>query len=273
MGAKGLTQDDSSSSSGESSVDAERLTGHRKHFEEAELSGGAEDTIAQDTMAGTTKPSKETWDDGGEQEKKNIYTEELYVHAKVCIVDDEMMIVGSGNINDRSQLGTHDSELCAVVEHGPTVSTLRRQLWQEHLGLLPPQDIDAGNDPNAQPPGTENIWGQDTLVEDPMSDRLWKYWFDQATTNTEVYRNLFHCDPDDTIKTWKDYDEFLPRGKDVKEGHLHGDISEKMSTKQIKKELDKIRGHLVWMPLEFLREEQMAEKGLQVNALTESIYT
>jgi len=37
--------------------------------------------------------------------------------------------------------------------------------------------------------------------------------------------------------------------------------------------LDKIRGHLVWMALDFLCEEEMAERGLQVNQYTESVYT
>jgi len=30
--------------------------------------------------------------------------------------------------------------------------------------------------------------------------------------------------------------------------------------------LDQIKGHLVWMPLDFLRDVQMAEVGLQVNS-------
>ena len=46
-----------------------------------------------------------------------------------------------------------------------------------------------------------------------------------------------------------------------------------MPAEDIRKKLDRIRGHLVWMPLDFLRDAEMAEKGLQVNAFTESIYT
>jgi phospholipase D1/2 len=41
----------------------------------------------------------------------------------------------------------------------------------------------------------------------------------------------------------------------------------------VRQELDKIKGHLVWMPLDFLKDVELAEKGLQVNAYTESIYT
>jgi phospholipase D1/2 len=42
---------------------------------------------------------------------------------------------------------------------------------------------------------------------------------------------------------------------------------------EIRVKLDQIKGHLVWMPLEFLKDANMAETGLQVNAWTESIYT
>ena len=59
----------------------------------------------------------------------------IYVHAKVCVVDDHWMTVGSDNLNLRSW--THDSELtCAVVDpDGDLPRDLRTSLWAEHLGL------------------------------------------------------------------------------------------------------------------------------------------
>ncbi len=59
----------------------------------------------------------------------------VYVHAKVCIIDDEWMTCGSDNFNRRSW--THDSELtCAVVDtDGHLPRRLRTALWSEHLGL------------------------------------------------------------------------------------------------------------------------------------------
>jgi phosphatidylserine/phosphatidylglycerophosphate/cardiolipin synthase-like enzyme len=59
----------------------------------------------------------------------------IYVHAKVCIVDDEWMTCGSDNFNRRSW--THDSEAtCAVVDReGVLAGDVRRRLWAEHLGL------------------------------------------------------------------------------------------------------------------------------------------
>lgn len=75
----------------------------------------------------------------------------IYVHAKICIIDDTWFTCGSDNFNRRSW--TTDSELtCAVIDTtsghreapgadtGPGASRplaqgLRLQLWAEHLGL------------------------------------------------------------------------------------------------------------------------------------------
>ena len=56
----------------------------------------------------------------------------VYVHAKVCVVDDEWATVGSDNLNRRSW--THDSELSAAVAHPDFARELRQQLAREHLG-------------------------------------------------------------------------------------------------------------------------------------------
>ena len=40
----------------------------------------------------------------------------IYIHSKCMIVDDRLLIVGSANINDRSMLGTRDSEVCVLVQ-------------------------------------------------------------------------------------------------------------------------------------------------------------
>ena len=74
------------------------------------------------------------------------------------------------------------------------------------------------------------------------------------------------------VRTFDDYKKFLPELNDGKhkQGHL---IDKSRPLKEIKEQLDRIKGHLVWMPFDFLCEAEMAEKGLQVNAYTESIYT
>jgi phospholipase D1/2 len=148
-------------------------------------------------------------------------------------------------------------------------ATLRRQLWREHLGLLRAQDFDASGDPNARPPDVSlnkiDEGPENEFVMDPLSDGVWNTWTSQATGNTETYRMLFRADPDDHIKTFEDYDNFRPRGTH-KEGHLFDPY---MPAKDVREKLDLIKGHLVWLPLDFLRDAEMAEPGLAVNQITE----
>jgi phosphatidylserine/phosphatidylglycerophosphate/cardiolipin synthase-like enzyme len=77
----------------------------------------------------------------------------VYVHAKVCVIDDVWATVGSDNLNRRSW--THDSELsCSVIDsdlddRAPLdpgglgdgsrrfARALRLALWAEHLGRSP----------------------------------------------------------------------------------------------------------------------------------------
>ncbi|MBV9831421.1 MAG: hypothetical protein JOZ82_07470 [Marmoricola sp.] len=71
----------------------------------------------------------------------------VYVHAKVCVVDDTWATIGSDNFNRRSW--THDSELtCAVVDdaaedHSPYARRLRLRLAAEHLDRTYDEDDDA----------------------------------------------------------------------------------------------------------------------------------
>lgn len=43
-------------------------------------------------------------------------SEIIYIHSKLMIVDDRQVIIGSANINDRSMLGTRDSEIAILIE-------------------------------------------------------------------------------------------------------------------------------------------------------------
>ncbi|OTB01078.1 hypothetical protein M426DRAFT_323732 [Hypoxylon sp. CI-4A] len=264
----------------------------KRRFEEARQEGydtKSASSVAHHAMANTGKLSEEVWEGDAQEEVENWIQEELYIHAKLLIADDRIVICGSSNLNDRSQLGNHDSELSIVMEDtdkiqsimdgqpfeaGRHAATLRRYLWREHLGLLPPQPHDASNDPNAQPPGENSPndpWDRDEgykFVEDPMSDDVWNMWTTNATTNTEIFRHLFHADPDDHVKTFDDYNTFLPP-KGVKAGHIFDRF---LPPEDIRKKLDEIKGHLVWMPLDYLKDANMAETGLQVNSWTESVY-
>jgi phospholipase D1/2 len=72
----------------------------------------------------------------------------IYVHSKGMIVDDEYVVVGSANINQRSMEGTRDTEI-AMGAYQPHHTWARKQsnplgqihgyrmsLWAEHLGTL-----------------------------------------------------------------------------------------------------------------------------------------
>jgi phosphatidylserine/phosphatidylglycerophosphate/cardiolipin synthase-like enzyme len=57
----------------------------------------------------------------------------IYVHAKIGIVDDTWLTVGSANLNDHSLF--NDTEM-NVVTHDPELATRTRlRLWAEHLEL------------------------------------------------------------------------------------------------------------------------------------------
>lgn len=78
-------------------------------------------------------------------------TELIYVHSKLLIVDDRVVICGSANINDRSMIGKRDSEIAAIImdeeyedgrmngkkyPSGIFAGRLRKYLFKEHLGRL-----------------------------------------------------------------------------------------------------------------------------------------
>jgi phosphatidylserine/phosphatidylglycerophosphate/cardiolipin synthase-like enzyme len=67
----------------------------------------------------------------------------LYVHAKVGIVDDRWLTVGSANLNAHSLL--NDTEMNVVTDDPDLARRTRVRLWAEHLGVDP--ETIAGADP------------------------------------------------------------------------------------------------------------------------------
>jgi phosphatidylserine/phosphatidylglycerophosphate/cardiolipin synthase-like enzyme len=63
-----------------------------------------------------------------------------YVHAKVGIIDDEWLLIGSANLNDRGLIT--DSEIMALMHDATLARQVRVDLWTEHLGL-PRDEIEA----------------------------------------------------------------------------------------------------------------------------------
>ncbi|GAA5927466.1 uncharacterized protein JCM15063_005909 [Sporobolomyces koalae] len=79
-----------------------------------------------------------------------LTTESTYIHAKGMIVDDRIALIGSANINERSQRGDRDSELACIIRDtdmiestmggkpyqvGRFAHTMRVRLMREHLGI------------------------------------------------------------------------------------------------------------------------------------------
>ncbi|MGH2908620.1 MAG: phospholipase D-like domain-containing protein, partial [Solirubrobacteraceae bacterium] len=68
----------------------------------------------------------------------------LYVHAKVGIVDDRWLTVGSANLNAHSLL--NDTEMNVCTDDHELARATRVRLWAEHLDLAP--DLIAGEPPH-----------------------------------------------------------------------------------------------------------------------------
>jgi phospholipase D1/2 len=108
-------------------------------------------------------------------------TLQVYIHGKVCIVDDRLAIIGSANINERSQRGDRDSEIATVIRDtdmipgkmagrpfqvGRFAHTLRKRLMREHLGV----DVDAISEEDLMVHEPQEAGGQQE-VWDPESQQ------------------------------------------------------------------------------------------------------
>ena len=167
-------------------------------------------------------------------------TEMIYVHSKLMIVDDRICLIGSANINDRSLCGDRDSELAVLIEDTHVVESrmsgqpytsnrfahsLRVKCFQQLFGV----------------PETEKVM-------DPLDQDMWRNIYLQVHTNTQVYRSVFGCYPDEQIRTYDDV-ELLARQA---QPELYFELA------------PHIRGHAVEWPLAFMdREDLRKAKNFQ----------
>eukprot|EP00008_Paramoeba_atlantica_P004311 CAMPEP_0201482708 /NCGR_PEP_ID=MMETSP0151_2-20130828/6972_1 /ASSEMBLY_ACC=CAM_ASM_000257 /TAXON_ID=200890 /ORGANISM="Paramoeba atlantica, Strain 621/1 / CCAP 1560/9" /LENGTH=1333 /DNA_ID=CAMNT_0047865521 /DNA_START=265 /DNA_END=4266 /DNA_ORIENTATION=+ len=188
-------------------------------------------------------PSKKDGEGGGQPIPA---TEQVYVHAKLMIVDDLHCIIGSANINDRSMLGDRDSELCIVttdnqencktvrwngkdVVVGNFAHSLRTRLYRDYLGLERDQEYD--------------------FVTDPISPKSFEYWQTVANTNTDIYNDVFPNLPDNC--------EDLEKLKELASQSLYsGCVSDPKKVDR----LGELRGFLINFPLRFLIKENLSPK-------------
>lgn len=286
---------------------------HHEHYDRYQdathhLPGTAEgrwDTVSSCYEANSPPITEAPWKGSKDAEFDAFVSEELYIHTKVLIADDRVVICGSANLNDRSQLGTHDSEIAVVIEDPTPVASmmdgkpyqaskfaasLRRQIFRKHLGLLASQDW-TKQDENFTPIYMDHNaydWGSpaDLQVQDVLSNEFAELWNGTARTNTEVFAKAFHVVPDDRVRNWKDYHEYYeqyflsPSPKEEKNpkpskypyGHV---VKEEFpgGVDELKAWLARVRGNLVEMPLHFMDGVDFAKEGFELNALTEEIYT
>ncbi|KAI8547503.1 hypothetical protein RHMOL_Rhmol07G0200900 [Rhododendron molle] len=110
----------------------------------------------------------------------------IYVHAKMMIVDDEYIIVGSANINQRSMDGGRDTEIAMGAyqpHHLASTSQLqtprargeifrfRMGLWYEHLGepdssFLDPETVKCVQEVNSMADRNWKLYSSDTFDKD-----------------------------------------------------------------------------------------------------------
>ncbi|CAK7265663.1 hypothetical protein SEPCBS57363_001697 [Sporothrix epigloea] len=207
--------------------------------------------------------------DGGDAELAAFVSEELYIHTKILIADDRLAIVGSANLNDRSQLGSHDSEIAVVIEDqehpvastmagrpyvvGAFPSSLRRQIFRKHIGLLPDQRWDQPT-PNFLPvtmvPTNVYDWESpaDQLVADPLSANFTRLWQSTAAANTAAFDDVFHCVPSDRARNWAEYESYFAQHFSMPGAKEATDAKLKDKEKQEKEKLSAAIDHAASTP-------------------------
>ncbi|VAH58505.1 unnamed protein product [Triticum turgidum subsp. durum] len=105
----------------------------------------------------------------------------IYVHTKMMIVDDEYIIIGSANINQRSMDGARDSEIAMgayqpyhLANREPArgqIHGFRMALWYEHLGMLDdvfqrPESVECVQKVNRIAEKYWDIYSSDDLEQD-----------------------------------------------------------------------------------------------------------
>ncbi|KAM8822239.1 phospholipase D1-like [Synchiropus picturatus] len=122
-------------------------------------------------------------------------TELIYVHSKMMIADDNTVIIGSANINDRSMLGKRDSEVAVIVEDSETSRSLMDgQPYQAGKFALQLRlecfrmNLGANTDPSID-------------VSDPISDHFYKeVWMATCARNASIYQRVFRCLPSSDVR-------------------------------------------------------------------------
>ncbi|KAJ1415918.1 Phospholipase D/Transphosphatidylase [Sesbania bispinosa] len=146
-------------------------------------------------------PPEEPEPDSDYQRAQNARRFMIYVHSKMMIVDDEYIIIGSANINQRSMDGGRDTEIAmgAFQPHhltslGPKrpqgqIYGFRRALWYEHIGdsheaFDEPESEECVKLVNGVAEMNWELYSKDTLDESDQPVHLLRYPIEVAKDGT-----------------------------------------------------------------------------------------
>lgn len=144
---------------------------------------GGDNTTKQNSKS--VSPGKESSNEEGIVEAVELPTKK----AEASPIED----IENGNENEQ------------VNDYVPVVSLDEQQLKEQMRQI--------------NVPGVENISGfiDPYGFEDPLDPDFYEdIWFENARRNTEIFRLVFHCQPDDEVISWKDYKHFMKLEKAFK---------------------------------------------------------
>ncbi|MFM0157468.1 phospholipase D-like domain-containing protein [Paraburkholderia sediminicola] len=193
-------------------------------------------------------------------------TEQIYIHTKMMIVDDLFALVGSANINDRSMLGSRDSEIAMLVSDTAThrhdiegtgsvkvtrdfARKLRRDVWSKIFGITG----------GVRPASSLQI-----AIDQPGNPASWKAIQTVANKNRDLYEAAFDFIPRNRTVTGPASSEpasIWPRWDTVnrrQNGPMPFDAAfwtGPQHTKGAAEKLSDVQGYIVTLPIEWTKGE------------------
>lgn len=130
-------------------------------------------------------------------------TEQIYVHSKMLIADDNVAIVGSANANDRSMLGNRDSELGAIIKGTEPIKvelfgdgeqyTVSKVVHEFRKGLW--SKLFAVEAKNVQIKPAFSGGELTKILNQPVNKATWQAIQQVASNNADRYNEVFNFIP------------------------------------------------------------------------------
>ncbi len=232
-----------------------------------------EDVKMKECFKYVTLLNLRNWEKLGER----YVTEQIYVHSKLMIVDDRFALLGSANINDRSLLGSRDSELAVLIMDSETEKVdlcgdgkarptrgfarkLRQQTWRKLFGLTsgirPATELAAAVDK----PGDPKSWKAIQKVA-ANNTKLYEAAFDWVPRNKNTHKNTVEG-TDDLLPAsiWPTWDTEIrnpdgTRGAKVKPMPFDKEFWSTPQHKPAAANLTQVKGYITLLPIEWTKDE------------------